>query len=156
MHFTRKLRLFRETGYVVDSLRRSSKIKNVVRLVTINLMQYLINIDWFLRSPPLQRTAAVVATAAEAPLKSCTMESEILLQFHFILPKVIYFRIELHPIVKRQSRRPPLCNLVARRHPGDGTGASISFDTNIVVRCNTKPSCASLYMCTGRFHENLS
>ena len=37
------------------SLRRSSKIKNVVRLVTINLMQYLINIDWFLRSP-LHRT----------------------------------------------------------------------------------------------------
>ena len=27
------------------------KIKNLVRLVTINLMQYLINIDWFLRSP---------------------------------------------------------------------------------------------------------
>ena len=59
-------------------------------------MQYLINIDGFVVRSPL----LLLAT----PLKSCTMESEILLQFHSILPKVVYFRMELHPIVQRRPR----------------------------------------------------
>ena len=60
-------------------------------------MQHLINIDWFLRSPHTKALAT--------PLKSCTIESEILLQFHSILPKVVYFRMELHPIVLRRPRK---------------------------------------------------
>ena len=60
-------------------------------------MQYLINIDGFVVRSPL---LLLLAT----PLKSCTMESEILLQFHSILPKVVYFRMELHPIVQRRPR----------------------------------------------------
>ena len=111
-------------------------------------MQYLINIDGFVVRSPL----LLLAT----PLKSCTMESEILLQFHSILPKVVYFRMELHPIVQRRPRVAMV--LVAwwchsgsarrwrprpRRRRGRG-GSGISFDTNIVVRCNTKPSCLAL------------
>ena len=110
-------------------------------------MQYLINIDGFVVRSPL----LLLAT----PLKSCTMESEILLQFHSILPKVVYFRMELHPIVQRRPRVAMV--LVAWWcHSGSGGdvrgrarrrgrgGSGISFDTNIVVRCNTKPSCLAL------------
>ena len=94
-------------------------------------MQYLINIDGFVVRSPL----LLLAT----PLKSCTMESEILLQFHSILPKVVYFRMELHPIVQR---RPRVAMVLVAWWCHSGSG--ISFDTNIVVRCNTKPSCLAL------------
>ena len=112
-------------------------------------MQYLINIDGFVVRSPL----LLLAT----PLKSCTMESEILLQFHSILPKVVYFRMELHPIVQRRPRVAMVlvawwwCHSGSARRwrprptprPRRG-GSGISFDTNIVVRCNTKPSCLAL------------
>lgn len=49
-----------------------------LNLATINSMHYLINME------PIRRRWS------SAPLKSCTMESEIL--FHSILPKVVYFR----------------------------------------------------------------
>ena len=108
-------------------------------------MQYLINIDGFVvRSPLLLLLLA-------KPLKSCTMESEILLQFHSILPKVVYFRMELHPIVQQRPRVAMVlvawwCHSGSAgdvRGRGRG-GSGISFDTNIVVRCNTKPSCLAL------------
>ena len=99
-------------------------------------MQYLINIDGFVVRSPL--LLLLLAT----PLKSCTMESEILLQFHSILPKVVYFRMELHPIVQRRPRVSMV--VVAWLCHSGGGGGGISFDTNIVVRCNTKPSCLAL------------
>ena len=106
-------------------------------------MQYLINIDGFVVRSPL----LLLAT----PLKSCTMESEILLQFHSILPKVVYFRMELHPIVQRRPRVAMVvvawwwCQSGGSRRPRlRRCGSGISFDTNIVVRCNTKPSCLAL------------
>ena len=106
-------------------------------------MQYLINIDGFVVRSPL--LLLLLAT----PLKSCTMESEILLQFHSILPKVVYFRMELHPIVQRRPRVAMVlvawwCHSGSAGDVRGRGGSGISFDTNIVVRCNTKPSCLAL------------
>ena len=116
-------------------------------------MQYLINIDGFVVRSPL--LLLLLAT----PLKSCTMESEILLQFHSILPKVVYFRMELHPIVQRRPRVAMVlvawwCHSGSAGDVRGRGGSGISFDTNIVVRCNTKPSCFALH--TGSFREHLS